>query len=81
VGAASALYVGPVSLAAELADPAVIESSNLAIRVRENQTPGTSYMVWSFEAGTALEEIVFEGFAGEWRIWEIRFGPAERSLS
>jgi hypothetical protein len=67
------LYSTPGSLGNLLADSAIVGGSDLALRVYEHPLPETSYMVWSFGDDSPLQEIVYQGFAGQWRIWEIRF--------
>lgn len=67
------LYAGPGSLRHLLADSVLIAGADLALRLFENARPGALYQVWSFTEDAPLVEIVFEAFAGEWRIWEVRF--------
>ena len=67
------LYAGSKSLRALLADSTLVQRGTVAIRVYEHSRPGAIYTSFRFPAGTPLEELVFEGFAGQWRIWEVRF--------
>jgi hypothetical protein len=67
------LYAGSNSLRALLADSALVQRGTVAIRVYEHPRPGAIYTSFRFPVGTPLEELVFEGFAGQWRIWEVRF--------
>ncbi len=67
------LYAGSNSLGSLLADAAFLRRANIAIRVYERPRPGTIYTSFRFPSGTPLDEIIFEGFAGQWRAWEIRF--------
>jgi hypothetical protein len=61
------------SVRAALQDSRVIEDADVALRVFERPNPGSVYAVWKLPTRSRLREIVFEGFAGEWRAWEIRF--------
>ncbi len=67
------LYVGPNSLRALLADAPLVQRGTVAIRVYEHPRPASIYTSFRFPAGTPLEELVFQGFAGQWRLWEVRF--------
>jgi len=67
------LYSAPGSLADLLADSSIVAASHLALRLYENPMPGAQYMVWSFAEDSPLQEIVYQGLAGQWRVWEVRW--------
>ena len=61
------------SVRAALADAAIVDGADVVLRVFERQRPGRFYAVWQLPDGSAIQEIVFEAFAGQWRAWEVRF--------
>jgi hypothetical protein len=70
---AQLLYAGRNSLRDVLADSALVDRADVNIRVYEHPRPGAIYTSYRFPKDAPLNEIVFEGYAGQWRVWEIRF--------
>lgn len=67
------LLDGPASLRAVLANEAIVAAATTSIRILTDGRRGAIYSVIKFPANSQLEELVFEGFAGSWRVWEIQF--------
>jgi hypothetical protein len=67
------LYASSHSLGSLLADSALVRRASVAMRVYEHPRPGTIYTSYRFPSDTRLDELVFQGFAGQWRVWEVRF--------
>lgn len=67
------LLHGQGSLRAALADSFGLAQADPSIRVYEHPRPGATYTSYRFPSRSQLSELVFEGFAGQWRLWEVRF--------
>jgi hypothetical protein len=67
------LYAAPGSLREILADVDLEKDTEVALRLYDRQRPGTIYSVCKFAEGLPITEIVFQGHAGRWRVWEIHY--------
>ena len=68
-----ALFRGPGDLRSALADSTTYARGEVGIRVYEHPRPGAIYTSYRFARPSSLAEVVFEGFAGQWRLWEATF--------
>jgi len=64
------LFRGPNSLSTILQAPAARSSGDVNLRVWEH---GGTGWVWKFPAGVPIDELVFKGHGGRWRLWEVRY--------
>jgi hypothetical protein len=68
---AQELLFGERSLRNALADSAAWSGTDEVLRLHERPRAGAIYRVVKFKDESPVRELVFEGIAGEWRLWEI----------